>query len=732
MARWDDSIRLAVESGSFSNYNGPMGDVHSQALQGRVGAVPPLNHSVGGVMKYRPEIDGLRAIAVLSVVLFHLGDKVVSGGYVGVDVFFVISGYLITSLICNERKRGEFSLVSFYVRRIKRIAPALLAVVLATVALGYLVLPPGDYELLARSGRFALAGASNFFFVAHTGYFDPLADTMPLLHTWSLGVEEQFYLVWPGLLIVLASIARKTNIPILVFVSAAVAASLVAFFLVGEKDAFYMPYARAWELGLGAVLALLPEIRGPRFILVGKTLPWLGLVLIGAATCQFASKADVTGNRIVAAVIGACFIVFAIEPKTKIHGILSSTPLVFIGKISYSLYLWHFPAIVFWRYYAAGQTISPAYFGPFIVSITVIAWLSWRYIEQPCRRATLDWRLVFSAFVGAALTIGCACWAVVATHGALARIPEAVRQLRSREAMWQWQCPSRHLVGELNLCTGGAPWHSAAAHALIWGDSNAAHFMHLLDVAGRQHNVSISVTNDQCSSIVGIGYAEIGSASYVRQCDAQQRATLAALRTKEITLVILSSAWTLNAAGRTDGVSTVKAGLTRLLPEISANGRVVAIMSEIPKWSEDPIPCVFAVQTSLLRSRSFRETCRNRLGGFGKSSFFDSTQKAADDMIQSFNGRNGVVVWPTTASLCSEQSCTTTVDGEFIYRDDGHLRRNLTEQAKLDLAAMLHFGDLMELAKTGLIERGPASPPASVTSKLAAPLSVNLQSRPSP
>ena len=226
-------------------------------------------------MKYRPEIDGLRAIAVLSVVLFHLGDKVVSGGYVGVDVFFVISGYLITSLIRSERQRGEFSLVSFYVRRIKRIAPALLAVVLATIALGYLVLPPGDYELLAQSGRFALAGASNFFFREHTGYFDPLADTMPLLHTWSLGVEEQFYVVWPSLLIVLGSVSRKTTIPILFFLSAIVVASLASFFLVGEKEAFYMPYARAWELGLGAIIALLPELPSRRFVRFNKVLFWL-------------------------------------------------------------------------------------------------------------------------------------------------------------------------------------------------------------------------------------------------------------------------------------------------------------------------------------------------------------------------------------------------------------------------------------------------------------------------
>src|ERR1700730_3276804 len=165
-------------------------------------------------MRYRPEIDGLRAVSVLAIGLFHLG--VTSGGYVGVDVFFVISGYLITSLICSERQRNEFSLLSFYARRIKRIVPALLATVLATIVLGYFVLPPGDFALLARSGQFALVGASNFFFIENAGYFHPRADTMPLLHTWSLGVEEQFYVIWPGLLIILVGLSRMIKIPVLI------------------------------------------------------------------------------------------------------------------------------------------------------------------------------------------------------------------------------------------------------------------------------------------------------------------------------------------------------------------------------------------------------------------------------------------------------------------------------------------------------------------------------------
>ena len=643
-------------------------------------------------MRYRPEIDGLRAVSVLAVFFFHLGDNITSGGYVGVDVFFVISGYLITSLILSERQRNEFSLVSFYARRIKRIAPALLAVVLATIALGYFILAPGDYALLARSSQFTLAGASNFFFFENTGYFDPHADTMPLLHTWSLGVEEQFYVIWPSLLIVLTSLSRMMKIPVLVFILAIVGASFAAFCLVGEKYQFYMPYSRAWELGLGAAIGFLPEVAKQHFPRLRKLLPWAGFALIGAAVSRLSSTVGLTGS-IAAAVLGACFIIFAIEPKTWIHRILSSMPFVFIGKISYSLYLWHFPAIVFWRYYSGEQTIPSAYFAPFIVGVTAIAWLSWHYVEEPCRRATFNWQLVFAAFAGATLAVGYACWAIVATNGALARIPESVRPLHSKEEMWGWPCPSWHLVGKLNLCTGGAPWDTAAAHAVIWGDSNSAHFMPLLDVAGRQRNVSISLIYYDCAPMVAIGYFEIRSQAYTRDCGSHQKESLAMLQGTEISLIILSAAWQFYIP-----VSVSKAALNRLLPQVSAAGRTVVIMSEIPNWFEDPIPCVFAMQTSLLRSRSFRQTCQNRISGFDRS-YFHIRQEPTDNMIRSLNGQNGVVVWPMVDSMCSERSCMSMVDGELIYFDSGHLRRNLKDQTKLDLATVLHFADLMELAK---------------------------------
>jgi peptidoglycan/LPS O-acetylase OafA/YrhL len=182
-------------------------------------------------MRYRPEIDGLRAVSVLAVFLFHLGWKPAAGGYVGVDVFFVISGYLITTLIYTEHQNDRFSLIAFYVRRIKRIAPALIVVVLLTIGFGYLILSPGDYDYLARSGLYAIAGISNFFFLTHTGYFDAAAETMPLLHTWSLGVEEQFYVIWPTLLLALLKLSEKRKCPALASILVLTASSLAIYLL---------------------------------------------------------------------------------------------------------------------------------------------------------------------------------------------------------------------------------------------------------------------------------------------------------------------------------------------------------------------------------------------------------------------------------------------------------------------------------------------------------------------
>jgi peptidoglycan/LPS O-acetylase OafA/YrhL len=660
-------------------------------------------------VKYRAEIDGLRAISVLSVLLFHLGDKSASGGFVGVDVFFVISGYLITTFIYTDVRAERFSLTSFYVRRIKRIAPALLTLIVVVIVAGYLILAPGDYDVLARSSLFALAGASNFFFLNHTGYFDTAAEMMPMLHTWSLGVEEQFYVVWPSLFVVLWKLAEKTKISMFTLIVALITVSFVTYLVINTTDprvAFYMPYTRAWELALGGIVPFIPEIAGGRFSRFKRILPWTGFILISAAILQFRSSVDLTGNKVVASVVGAFLVIYAIQPTSLLYRFLASRPLVFIGKISYSTYLYHLPIIVLWKHYAGASKIPSGHQLLFIVSTIALSWLSWRYIEQPCRRVRWDGRVVFPTFGMSELAIACVCAIIVFSDGAAARIPASILPMRSLEAMWDWSCPGTPTSPRCS----GAPSDSASARAVIWGDSNAVHFMPMLDVAARRENVSIRLLGS-CPPVIATGYAlrhNANSPSYMASCDSLHGPVMDALKSKDIDMVILAAAWAgvtfslYNSPGdrlsEDTGLSVLKSALSKLLPEIAAEGRTVVIVSQIPNWDETPVPCVVALETSLLRSSSFRSSCHDAINNYDRK-YYNSNQARTDGVLRSFDGRNGVVFWPTVDYLCPERRCTTTVDGEFIYRDEGHLRRNLREQTNIDLADLLRFGKLMELAK---------------------------------
>lgn len=668
-------------------------------------------------MKYRPEIDGLRAISVSSVFLFHLSDKSASGGFVGVDIFFVISGYLITALVAAELKGDRFSLVSFYVRRVKRIVPALLVTVFLVICAGYFLLPPGDYAGLARSGLFALGGASNFYFLNNTGYFDAAAETMPLLHTWSLGVEEQFYVAWPSLLILFWKISGGKRVLILAFLAVLAGVSLGAYGLattIDPKLAFFMPYTRAWEFALGGALSFLPAMAGRRLARIRPALPWIGLALIAISIWQFRAAVDLTGNKVVASVIGAGLIIYFIEPASATYRLLASKPFVALGRISYSLYLLHLPIIVFWKYYAGAPTVSLACYPLIIVGAIAAAWLSWRFIEQPCRRAAWDWKAIFSAFLIGDLAVASLCGAVVASDGAADRIPESIREMGSLDGMWEWPCPSYHRIGASDRCTGGTPWESASAHAVVWGDSQAGQFMPFLDVAARRENVSISLIGS-CAPIVATGYALLFMSeqpTYMQQCDEAHQAAIEALKSKDIGMVILAAAWSgatprlYRAAGErlgeATGLSAMKTAFDRLLPEITVDGRKVGIITQVPRWFSNPVPCVIAVQTQLLRRASFRQSCQ--VTNLDKT-FYQQFQKKTDDLMASFDGNHGVTVWRSADDLCSDQSCTAMIDGEFIYRDEGHFRRNLDEKADVDLADRMHFPELMDLAKTSTVQR---------------------------
>jgi len=335
---------------------------------------------------YRAEIDGLRAVAVVAVVLFHLGFRWIPGGFVGVDVFFVISGFLITGILLGELRSGGFSFRGFWIRRILRIFPALLVTIVATLAAAWFVSPRSDHPAIGQQAVAALLSVANLWFWRNScEYWGQAAEISPLLHTWSLSVEEQFYLCFPLLLWATAAWAGR-YLPLLL---AAAAVASLGYFLAGIRAhgfeaMFYLLPSRAWELGLGCCLAALPQWQGrrppPLPAAVRDGLALAGLALIVAA-CGLPPGRT---RAVVAAVVGAgC--VLAWGGSGPCGAVLAWPPLVAIGKASYSIYLWHWPVIVLSRLLdeSRGGTTAAA---PLVLLTGVLAAASYRFVEMPTRR----------------------------------------------------------------------------------------------------------------------------------------------------------------------------------------------------------------------------------------------------------------------------------------------------------------------------------------------------------
>lgn len=350
-------------------------------------ALREAEHSGVEANRYRPDIDGLRAIAVGSVILFHLGY--LSGGFVGVDVFFVISGYLITSILKRELENDRFSISAFYERRIRRIFPALLFVFTVTTVLAYRYLLPGELREYARSLLAALLSGSNIFFWQQSGYFDAPSSTKPLLHTWSLAVEEQFYLFFPLLLSLVYRRAPR-RIAVVLWTLAGVSLALcIALTPSSPNFSFYWPITRIWELLVGSLVAV-SDLHLLRRVWLRNISSILGLVMLLTSVKALTAHIAFPGYAALLPCIGAALLVASgAHGKTMVGRLLSFKPLVSMGLISYSLYLWHWPLIVF------ANTGLPVAVGKphWVVKLMIVllsffaAVLSWRFVERPFRRA---------------------------------------------------------------------------------------------------------------------------------------------------------------------------------------------------------------------------------------------------------------------------------------------------------------------------------------------------------
>lgn len=437
-------------------------------------------------LHYRADIDGLRAIAVLSVLAYHLRMGLFSGGYVGVDIFFVISGYLISAIILKDIHSGKFSIAGFYERRVRRIFPALIATLLGTSVLAYLFFLPGELVSFAKSLLAALFSVSNFYFWKQSGYFSAPVETKPLVHTWSLAVEEQFYVFLPIFLVMAHRyFPRKIRLSVIWIAVLSFAVSAVGAFR-DPTTTFYLAHTRAWELMLGVLISLeaFPAISRPLFrnlVTAG------GFGLICFAVFGYSSATPFPGIAALAPCVGTAMIIAAGRSGTSLVGrILSLKPMAFIGLISYSLYLWHWPLIVFQGMESSmmsGFAVRLAKLTTIAVSIAV-ATISWKFVESPFRagRMRMPRATLFKVAAATATSVAAVGMAAIIYRGFPSRYPSNAIQVAkyldydSAKYFREGSCfiSSGYKYSDYNFskCLREDP---RKKNYLLLGDSHAAH-----------------------------------------------------------------------------------------------------------------------------------------------------------------------------------------------------------------------------------------------------------------
>jgi peptidoglycan/LPS O-acetylase OafA/YrhL len=448
-------------------------------------------------MKYRADIDGLRALAIIPVLLYHIGVPGFAGGFVGVDVFFVISGYLICGMIDADIKSGSFSLGNFYKRRILRILPALFVMFLVTSILAYAYCLPVELQEYSKSLASAVGSVSNIYFASTAGYFDAPAATKPLLHTWSLGVEEQFYLAVPLLMLLAYRFLPKLAKPLFAVLAVLSFATAVLVSYRNTDFIFYLTPFRAWELMLGALLAIgffpVPETGWARNLCgsAGMLLV-LGAVIFGSASAPLLVVTSVAS-------IGSALLIASSEREPSMAGrLLSLRPIVFIGLISYSLYLWHWPLIVFQRTdgLLVAHASSTATELVLIVTSIGVACLSWKFVELPFRSKAKDTpkAAVFGIASTAMASAFALCGLVLIANGAPFRFPDRVVAIASylaydpsaafRTGSCYLSTNRQHL--DVQTCMTLDP---KRPNYLLVGDSHAAHLWFGLHSAMPEANI---------------------------------------------------------------------------------------------------------------------------------------------------------------------------------------------------------------------------------------------------
>lgn len=644
---------------------------------------------------YRSDIDGLRAVAVVAVVIFHAFPGWLPGGYVGVDIFFAISGYLISRHIIESLGRRRFSLLDFYTRRIKRIYPALIIVLIATLAAGLELMASGELTRLSRDAFASVLFVANIYFYLTEDYFSQGTSASPLLHLWSLGVEEQYYIIWPIALFVMWKYASRRVAVLLIIMAILVSfASSVYLSPSHATAAFYLPVTRFWELLFGALLAWL-DVLGGNALSSGRSLFGLpggrrirvrdlavcsGFVLIGASVALYGPKSVFPGWRAALPCGGAVLVMAAGNEAWINRRLLSLRPFVYCGLISYPLYLWHWPILVFVRLMSSGAPSVSLLLSAIALAI-VLSGITFNFVEAPARFSRPARKypvLVASALFGVMMGVGLSSFAISRDDGLPGRFPDAI--FGADQQSWAYTNECKTIFPASDFCV--MPSAKGRPEVALLGDSHANHYYEGLHsaLAGRDTGL-LAVGSGNCPPFYDV---DIHLGGYVKHCAALFDSVLDyVIKSPDIHTVILSSYAVSSIKGGFDydeggyiklvaaageqgdqgNLAIYLAGLDRTLSKLMAAGKSVIFVLDTPELDFDPNTCVrrpvqFSVRSPCAISR---EKVDRRLTGI------QSRIRAVLDKYPQ------VTVFNPVPLLCDAENCYARQGSQFFYADRDHL-----------------------------------------------------------
>lgn len=660
-----------------------------------------MNH-----LKYRADIDGLRALSIVSVVIFHFFSNILQGGFVGVDVFFVISGYLISSIIFQNINNNSFNFIEFYIRRIKRIFPALILVLVFCYIFGWFALLDNEFMLLGKHIASASIFISNFILLNESGYFDVLSDTKPLLHLWSLAIEEQFYLFWP--LFIYLFYKRKVNFGIIII--SVTLCSFLASLLAIKTDhiaSFYLPYYRFWELLSGAFIAWLFIYKFKNFhddhikkskikLLFLNTLSFIGFAILIYSFVRINKKLLFPGIWALFPVMGALMVISAGPMAWLNQKILSNRILVWIGLISFPLYLWHWPIYSFAYILEDGHLSIVAKIILIIISL-IFSWLTYKFIETPIRFRIKNNIKIVIVLLFCLLSIGAIGYLTYYNKGITSRnvVSKNFNNNDYNTTYDKIKCEGLNYFDD-DMCYK-IEVQNPIKKIVLYGDSTATAWLPVfVEIAKKKNYSLILLSHPSCPPILGARKTSFPfpkSRKYCSDGKIQQEA-LDYINLQNVDYIILLGAW--NAYSKkmnrefitacddsvATSLSTEKTILSNLPMTISRLSKIskLIVFKSWPQFQEKP-------KYKVKRIEFLQFT--NQFNTFYPAAEFRAESQIWNNIFNSFISSKNILFYDPTSKTCDKNKCYSNINNIELYQDGYHITSRATFEFRSDIENLL-------------------------------------------